>query len=38
MGLSTLKVLSVEDLINMKKKSGRPQDLEDIKVLKEILK
>ncbi len=38
MGLTTLKVLSVEDLINMKKKSGRPQDLEDIKVLKEILK
>jgi predicted nucleotidyltransferase len=38
MGLSTLKVLSVEDLINMKKKSGRPQDIEDIKVLKEILK
>jgi hypothetical protein len=38
MGLSTLKVLAVEDLINMKKKSGSPQDLEDIKVLKEILK
>lgn len=38
MGLSTLKVLSVEDLIQMKKKSGRPQDIEDIKVLKELLK
>ena len=38
MGLSTLKVLAVEDLINMKKKSGRPQDIEDIKVLKELLK
>jgi hypothetical protein len=38
MGLATLKVLSVEDLIKMKKKSGRPQDIEDIKVLKEILK
>ncbi len=38
MGLSTLKVLSVEDLINMKRKSGRPQDIEDIKVLKELLK
>jgi hypothetical protein len=38
MGLSRLKVLSVEDLINMKEKSGRPQDIEDIKVLKELLK
>lgn len=38
MGLMTLKVLSIEDLIRMKKKSGRPQDLEDIKVLKELLK
>lgn len=38
MGPSTLKVLAVEDLINMKKKSGRPQDIEDIKVLKELLK
>ena len=38
MGPSTLKVLAVEDLINMKKKSGQPQDIEDIKVLKELLK
>jgi hypothetical protein len=38
MGLSTLKVLSVADLIQMKEKSGRPQDIEDIKVLKELLK
>jgi hypothetical protein len=38
MGISTIKVLAIEDLIRMKKKSGRPQDLEDIKVLKELLK
>ena len=38
MGLSTLKVLSLEDLIRMKDESGRPQDIEDIKVLKELLK
>lgn len=38
MGISTLKVLSIDDLIKMKKQSGRPQDLEDIKVLKELLK
>lgn len=38
MGLSTLKVLAVEDLIQMKKKSGRPQDLEDVRVLKELKK
>jgi hypothetical protein len=38
MGLSTLRVLSVQDLIRMKSKSGRPQDLEDIKVLKELTK
>jgi hypothetical protein len=33
-----LKVLSVNDLIKMKKSSGRPQDLEDIKALKELQK
>ena len=38
MGLSKLKVISIEDLIKMKMKSGRKQDLEDVKVLKEILK
>jgi hypothetical protein len=38
MGLSTLKVLSVKDLIRMKEKSGRRQDLEDITILKELLK
>ncbi|NBW99893.1 hypothetical protein EBR03_10025, partial [bacterium] len=38
MGLSKLNVISIEDLIKMKIKSGRKQDLEDVKVLKEILK
>jgi hypothetical protein len=38
MGLSTLKVLAVDDLIKMKKQSGRPQDLEDVRVLKELRK
>lgn len=38
MGLTTVKILAIDDLIKMKKKSGRPQDLEDIKVLKEILR
>jgi len=38
MGLITLRVLSVEDLIRMKSKSGRPQDIEDIRVLKELTK
>lgn len=32
----SVSVLSVNDLIKMKKQSGRPQDLEDIKALKEI--
>jgi hypothetical protein len=34
----TLKVVSIDDLIKMKKQSGRPQDLEDIKSLKELKK
>ena len=29
----TIKVLNIEDLINMKQQAGRPQDLEDIKSL-----
>ncbi|MEZ4744104.1 MAG: hypothetical protein R3B45_16925 [Bdellovibrionota bacterium] len=33
-----IKVLSLPDLISMKEKSGRPQDLEDVKTLKELLK
>ncbi len=37
-GKTTLKIVSLEDLIEMKKESGRPQDLEDIKALKEIKK
>lgn len=37
-GGRTLPVLAVPDLIAMKKASGRPQDLEDIRALKELLK
>jgi hypothetical protein len=37
-GKRILPVLSVRDLIIMKRKSGRPQDLEDIKALKRINK
>lgn len=33
-----IEVLSIKDLIRMKGDSGRPQDLEDIKSLKEILR
>jgi hypothetical protein len=32
-GAYTLPVIALEDLVAMKKKSGRPQDLEDIKML-----
>lgn len=32
-GASKISVLAREDLIKMKRASGRPQDLEDIKVL-----
>ena len=35
-GKRVLPVLSVRDLIKMKRKSGRPQDLEDIKALERI--
>jgi hypothetical protein len=37
-GLSSgkIKVLSVEDLIRMKKASGRPQDIEDVKSLEQL--
>lgn len=31
-----IKILSQHDLIEMKKKSGRPQDLEDVKSLEEL--
>ncbi len=37
-GLTTLKVIAIEDLIAMKKASDRPQDREDVKVLKGLLK
>lgn len=32
----TIKVASIPDLIEMKKESGRPQDLEDIKALEKL--
>jgi hypothetical protein len=35
-GSSKIPVLDIDDLIGMKKASGRPQDLEDIKMLKAI--
>ena len=37
-GGRTLPVLSLPDLVAMKKASGRPQDLEDIRALEELLK
>jgi len=37
-GIKTLKVVSVNDLIKMKNKSSRPQDLEDIKSLRSLKK
>lgn len=33
----TIPILKIEDLIAMKLKSGRPQDIEDVKGLQEIL-
>ncbi len=32
-----IKVVAIPDLITIKKKAGRPQDLEDIKALKKLL-
>ncbi|MCH7926952.1 MAG: hypothetical protein IID03_03070 [Candidatus Dadabacteria bacterium] len=37
-GIKTLKIVSVNDLIKMKNKSGGPQDLEDIKSLRSLKK
>jgi len=37
-GKRILPVLSVDDLIRMKRKSGRPQDLQDIEALEKIHK
>ena len=37
-GNMTLRVISIEDLIRMKQKSGRPQDLEDVKALRSLKK
>ncbi len=36
--LGDVKVLSLKDLVAMKKASGRPQDLEDVKALEKICK
>ncbi len=36
--IGRLKVVSINDLIKMKTKSGRPQDLEDIKSLRSLKK
>ena len=38
LGLGKVNVLSLDDLIKMKLDAGRPQDLEDVKVLKAIQK
>lgn len=35
-GLEKIRVLSIADLIAMKRASGRPQDLEDVKMLESI--
>lgn len=37
-GDQILRAVSIEDLIKMKKKSKRPQDLEDIKALRRLKK
>ena len=37
-GDQILRAVSIEDLIEMKKKSKRPQDLEDIKALRRLKK
>jgi hypothetical protein len=34
---STINILSIKDLINMKKTSGRPQDIEDVKALEKLV-
>ena len=38
LGLWTVNVLSIEDLIKMKNDAGRPQDFEDVRVLEAIRK
>ncbi len=35
-GKTTISVINVQDLITLKKKAGRPQDLEDIRALKKL--
>ena len=36
-GIHKVRVISLRDLINMKRASGRPQDLEDVKMLEGLL-
>jgi hypothetical protein len=36
LGLEKIKIIALGDLISMKKQSGRPQDLEDIKALEAL--
>lgn len=36
-GMETIRVLAITDLIAMKRSAGRPQDLEDVKMLETIL-
>lgn len=38
LGAKKIPILNIEDLIHMKKKAGRPQDLEDVKALELIKK
>jgi predicted nucleotidyltransferase len=38
LGLSQIRVISLLDLIEMKQKAGRPQDLEDLKILRKLNK
>lgn len=37
-GRKTLRIVSIDDLIEMKEKSGRQQDVEDIKALRSLMK
>lgn len=35
-GTQSIHIISIKDLIKMKKQSGRPQDLEDVRALERI--
>jgi len=36
LGIEKIKIIALDDLISMKKQSGRPQDLEDVKALEAL--